>query len=132
MRAARSAPGHLTRANRTLLAGLIISLIVLFGITIGAALMPYSATSMDFVNVLQPPSLAHPFGTDSFGRDVLTRVLVGARISLMISFSGVALASVFGTAAGMVAAGPRASRKPRSWESSIYSSHFPASSWPCS
>ena len=90
--------------NRTLLAGLIISLIVLFGITIGAALMPYSATSMDFVNVLQPPSLAHPFGTNSFGRDVLTRVLVGARISLMISFSGVALASVFGTAAGMVAA----------------------------
>lgn len=90
--------------NRTLLAGLVVSLIVLFGITLGAALMPYSATSMDFVNVLQAPSLIHPFGTDSFGRDVLTRVLVGARVSLMISFCGVALASIFGTAAGMTAA----------------------------
>ena len=59
---------------------------------------------MDFVDVLQPPSWAHPLGTDLFGRDVLTRVLVGARISLIISFSGVALATVVGTATGMIAA----------------------------
>lgn len=90
--------------NRTLLAGIIITALVLLGVTVGAALMPYSATRMDFIDVLQPPSLAHPLGTDSFGRDVLTRVLVGARVSLLISFSGVALASVIGTAAGMTAA----------------------------
>jgi peptide/nickel transport system permease protein len=85
--------------NRTLLAGLVITALVLFGVTVGAALTPYSATNMDFIDVLQPPSWAH-----SFGRDVLTRVLVGARISLIISFSGVALATVAGTAVGMIAA----------------------------
>jgi peptide/nickel transport system permease protein len=90
--------------NRTLLAGLVITALVLFGVTVGAALTPYSATNMDFIDVLQPPSWAHPLGTDSFGRDVLTRVLVGARISLIISFSGVALATVAGTAVGMIAA----------------------------
>lgn len=90
--------------NRTLMAGLVITALVLFGITAGAALMPYSATNMDFIDVLQPPSWMHPLGTDSFGRDVLTRVLVGARVSLIISFSGVVLAAVIGTAAGMIAA----------------------------
>lgn len=90
--------------NRTLLAGLVITALVLFGVTAGAALSPYSATNMDFVDVLQPPSWAHPLGTDSFGRDVLTRVLVGGRISLIISFSGVALATVVGTTTGMIAA----------------------------
>ena len=87
-----------------MLAGLTITLVVLFGVTAGAALMPYSAETMDFIDVLEPPSLAHPLGTDSFGRDVLTRVLVGGRISLVISLCGVALAAVLGTLTGRAAA----------------------------
>ena len=90
--------------NRTALAGLIITTAVFLAVTAGAALSPYSATDMDFLNLLAPPSLAHPFGTDSLGRDVLTRVLFGGRVSLLVSVVGVSLAGIFGAAAGLAAA----------------------------
>ena len=76
----------------------------LTGLVITAAVSPYSATDMDFLNLLAPPSLAHPFGTDSFGRDVLTRVLFGGRVSLLVSLVGVSLACICGVAAGLAAA----------------------------
>jgi peptide/nickel transport system permease protein len=59
---------------------------------------------MDFGKLLSPPELHHPFGTDSFGRDVLTRVLLGGRVSLLISVSGVALAAAIGIPAGLLSA----------------------------
>ena len=90
--------------NRTAFAGLIITTAVFLAVTIGAALSPYSATDMDFLNLLAPPSLAHPFGTDSFGRDVLTRVLFGGRVSLVDSIAGVSLAGFFGAAVGLASA----------------------------
>jgi peptide/nickel transport system permease protein len=90
--------------NRTALAGLIITTAVFVAVTLGAALSPYSATDMDFVNLLAPPSLAHPFGTDSFGRDVLTRVLLGGRVSLVVSIAGVSLAGIIGAAIGLASA----------------------------
>jgi peptide/nickel transport system permease protein len=90
--------------NRTALAGLIITTAVFLAVTLGAALSPYSATDMDFLNLLTPPSLAHPFGTDSFGRDVLTRVLFGGRVSLVVSIAGVSLAGIFGAAIGLASA----------------------------
>lgn len=90
--------------NRTARAGMIIVGLFLIAISLGGAVMPYSATDMDFVNLLTPPALAHPFGTDSFGRDVLTRVLLGSRVSLAISVTGVALAAMIGIPAGLSAA----------------------------
>lgn len=89
--------------HRGALFGTLILVIVLLAITIGRPLIPYSSTEMDFVNVMAAPSWAHPFGTDSMGRDVLVRVLDGARVSFAISFGGIVLASVAGTAAGMYA-----------------------------
>jgi peptide/nickel transport system permease protein len=59
---------------------------------------------MDFLNLLAPPTLAHPFGTDSFGRDVLTRVLFGGRVSLIVSIAGVSVAGVCGAAVGLASA----------------------------
>lgn len=91
---------HLLR-NKTAAAGLIICLIVLAAILIGPLVTPYETETMDFVNILSAPSLAHPFGTDSFGRDVLSRVLVGAQVSLAISFIAIILATVFGTLMGI-------------------------------
>jgi peptide/nickel transport system permease protein len=91
-------------ANRTATAGFAITAFMLLAVTIGGALSPYSATDMDFLNLLAPPSLEHPFGTDSFGRDVLTRVLLGARISLLVSFAGIGLAATAGGAFGLAAA----------------------------
>lgn len=52
---------------------------------------------------LLPPSLAHPFGTDFYSRDLLSRIVYGARISLTIAFLSVALAVTVGTLVGMVA-----------------------------
>jgi peptide/nickel transport system permease protein len=91
-------------SNRTARIGAIIVGGFVLAISIGGALMPYSATEMDFANLLAPPSLAHPFGTDSFGRDVLTRVLLGGRVSLAISGTGVALAVMIGIPTGLAAA----------------------------
>jgi peptide/nickel transport system permease protein len=89
--------------NATAIAGATVSLLVLIAAA-GASLMPYGPAEADFFNILSPPSWSHWFGTDSFGRDVLTRVLYGARVSLLVSASGVAIAATIGSAAGMTAA----------------------------
>jgi peptide/nickel transport system permease protein len=89
--------------NATALAGAAVTLLVVLA-ALGAPLMPYGPAEADFFNILSPPSWNHWFGTDSFGRDVLTRVLYGARVSLVVSAAGVAMAAIVGTATGMTAA----------------------------
>jgi peptide/nickel transport system permease protein len=91
-------------ANRSACLGGAITLIVMIAVAAGPWLSIYSPADMDFLALLSPPSWTHPFGTDSFGRDVLTRVLHGARISILVSAAGVFLAAVMGTAAGLVSA----------------------------
>ena len=91
-------------AGPTLRIGAVIVLIVVVAVLLGPSLLPYDTEEMDFRQLLSPPSAAHWFGTDSFGRDVLVRVLVGARISLIISLSGVGLAAIAGTFLGMTSA----------------------------
>lgn len=96
--------GRELRQNRVAMAGFSITMFVLLAITIGPSFSPYDPTLMDFTAILQPPSWAHPFGTNSFGMDVLTRVLYGARNSLMISVAGVSLGAIAGTLIGMTSA----------------------------
>ena len=91
-------------ANRSACLGGAITLIVTVAVALGPWLSVYSPTDMDFLALLSPPNWTHPFGTDSFGRDVLTRVLHGARISFLVSGAGVLLAVAAGTAAGLMAA----------------------------
>lgn len=66
-------------------------------------LIPSDPNAQDFDVILQAPSLAHPFGTDNLGRDVLTRVLHGGRIDLRISVLAVIFPFLFGSLAGAVA-----------------------------
>lgn len=84
----------------------IIAIVVIAAISIGAGiafLSPYDPYHSNIQEKLQPPSLAHPMGTDVLGRDVLTRVLYGGRRSLLIGL-GVALISlVIGVPIGMAA-----------------------------
>ena len=77
---------------------------VLLAVLAGPSLTGWGENEMDYLALLQGPSWPHPFGTDSFGRDVLSRVLYGARVSLLVSTGGVGLAASCGTAAGMGAA----------------------------
>ena len=57
---------------------------------------PYDPTALDYGAVLSPPSLAHLLGTDDLGRDVLSNLIHGSRISLQVGLVSVGLATVFG------------------------------------
>jgi peptide/nickel transport system permease protein len=90
------------RKGKTAIIGLAITVCVLFLAIFGPVLTPYSPTTLDFDNILKSPSLNHPFGTDSLGRDVLTRIIYGIRISVGISFMGIAVASLIGVIVGLI------------------------------
>ncbi len=68
-----------------------------------AGLSPYGPNDMDMGNRLQPPSLKHPMGTDALGRDYLTRVLYGGRISLSVGLMVVAITLTIGVTIGALA-----------------------------
>jgi peptide/nickel transport system permease protein len=64
---------------------------------------PQSANAQDIPNRLEAPSWSHPFGTDDLGRDILSRVILGASVSLKVGFLSVGLALVAGTVIGLLA-----------------------------
>ena len=86
---------------------LAAGLAILGGFVLLAVLAPWIAPYDPFQHVkgseLLPPSLAHPFGTDNFGRDVLSRVIWGARVDLQIAVIGVVFPFLIGTVVGTVA-----------------------------
>jgi peptide/nickel transport system permease protein len=89
--------------NRFAVAGLVI-IVALFIISFGAALItPYDPDAIDAWHVLLAPSAAHWFGTDELGRDVFTRVIYGARVSLKVGFVAVGIAVLIGTVVGLFA-----------------------------
>jgi len=91
------------RRNRMAMTGLIVVLL-LFAVSLMAPfLTPYDPSAINAWDVLQAPSWKHWFGTDELGRDVLTRVLFGARISLKVGFVAVGIAVLLGTLVGLVA-----------------------------
>ncbi len=80
---------------------ILLSLIVLMSVF--AFVSPYDPDALDNTNRWQTPSLEHPFGTDKNGRDILTRVAYGGRISLLVGVLAMTTASVVGTIVGGVA-----------------------------
>lgn len=87
----------------SLVAGGTLLLLVGAAALFAPILIPSDPNAQDFDVILQAPSLAHPFGTDNLGRDVLTRVLHGGRIDLRISVLAVIFPFLFGSLAGAVA-----------------------------
>lgn len=98
---------HLLRrmAHENKLAVFSAFLILLFILAAAAAplLTPYTYDGMDMANRLAPPSAAHLLGTDEGGRDIFTRMLYGARISLMVGFVPTILSMLLGTVLGITA-----------------------------
>lgn len=88
--------------------GEVVFGLVLLGLLLAAFLLwplissadPYK---LDVINRLKPPSLAHPFGTDDFGRDVFSRVMHAGRLSLLVGLLVVTVACIGGTILGLVA-----------------------------
>ncbi len=83
--------------------GLVIVLLFVAIAALAPLLSPYDPYEPDFVHLLQPPGRGHLFGTDELGRDVLSRILYGARISIAVGLVAVALAVFIGAPLGLVA-----------------------------
>lgn len=88
------------RMNGFLLAGLIITGLLTVMILAGTFWTPYDPTAMSAGEKFLAPCLAHPFGTDNFGRDILSRVMKGAGTTFSIALMTVAMGAVLGTLAG--------------------------------
>jgi peptide/nickel transport system permease protein len=88
------------RLNASLVAALLILGSIVFVALFAGVVAPYSPNAIDAAHILEPPSWHHPAGTDEVGRDLFSRILFGARPSLLVAFSIVALASTGGVIVG--------------------------------
>ncbi len=85
------------------LVGLAIVGIFLVLAAVGPYVAPHSATEMVITDKFARPSLEHPFGTDAFGRDVFSRIIVGARLSFLLAATATLFSIVLGTPLGLIA-----------------------------
>lgn len=94
---------RLCRNKMAVIAMFVIVLIILSAV-FADHLTPYSYSKQDAKAAMQFPSWEHPFGTDNFGRDLLTRVLRGGRISLLVALFSTLLSAIVGTVLGATSA----------------------------
>jgi peptide/nickel transport system permease protein len=83
--------------------GFVLVLIAVAAAVAAPLIAPFDPDVPDFAAVLAPPSLTHLLGTDELGRDVFSRIIFGARVSLFVGFFSVAGALIIGTGLGLVA-----------------------------
>jgi peptide/nickel transport system permease protein len=91
------------RRHRLAMFGVIVFSILLVATLIGPFIYRASSDAIDYSQGLLGPSLAHPFGTDDLGRDLLARVLLGGRVSMAVGVFAVLIAITLGTSVGAVA-----------------------------
>ncbi|NIO17797.1 MAG: ABC transporter permease subunit [Deltaproteobacteria bacterium] len=89
--------------NRLALSGLVIILFFFFLSLFAGYISPHEPNEFDVQSIFSPPSRAHLMGTDELGRDVLSRMIYGARISLKVGFVAVGIAVLIGTCIGLSA-----------------------------
>jgi peptide/nickel transport system permease protein len=89
--------------NKTSWIGLVVFLIVVVAAILAPVIAPFDPNDQNILEKLRAPTLEHWLGTDSFGRDTLSRLIYGARISLIIGVVSTLAAMVIGTAIGMLA-----------------------------
>ena len=87
--------------DKTFIVGALILGLWLFITVFGNFLAPYAAGDQDFQFVSKSPSLKFPFGTDSNGRDVFSRVILGTRLIVVMAFSATILGTILGTSLGL-------------------------------
>lgn len=89
--------------NKFALAGLIFIFFIVFVAIFSSYIAPYDPYKINVYKVLEPPSKEHLFGTDELGRDVLSRVIYGAKVSLKVGFLAMGIAILTGTILGALA-----------------------------
>jgi len=87
--------------NKPALFGLAVVILVVSMTLFADFMAPYDPSAQDLTKRLQPPSLEHPFGLDEFGRDILSRVIHGARVSMLVGISVITLALGVGMLLGV-------------------------------
>src|SRR5262245_55723255 len=90
--------------HRSFVVGGALSLLVVLAALLSMVWTPWSAYDIDIASKLQPPSEAHWLGTDSFGRDIVSLLLVGARSTILVGIIAVGIGLTFGVCLGLVAA----------------------------
>lgn len=88
------------KINKKMMIGLIITAVILIFVIVGLFYTPYDPNAMDAKSKLAAPSLRHIFGCDNFGRDILSRVMVGAGTTLFVAAGTVVIGSLIGTIVG--------------------------------
>ena len=91
------------RRNRLALVGGVVVLVLIVLAALAPVLSPWDPHRPDIKKILAGPSRAHPLGTDQLGRDVLARMLYGARVSLAVGFVSVGIATAIGIVLGAIA-----------------------------
>jgi len=99
----RSALLRAFNANKASWIGLAIVVLVVLAAVFAPLLAPHDPLEQNIIDRLKPPTVDHPLGTDYFGRDTFSRLLYGARISLIIGAGATLIAMAVGTAVGMLA-----------------------------
>jgi peptide/nickel transport system permease protein len=89
--------------RKTAVVGGVLSVLFVLVAALAPVIAPYSASQSDFATVLVSPSPSHPFGTDELGRDILSRVIIGARASIVAGALATLLALVIAVPIGLVA-----------------------------
>jgi peptide/nickel transport system permease protein len=100
-----SRPSLLRRLTRSPLGlfGIAITLVLILTALSASLLAPYDPSKQSYREIFKPPSGNHWLGTDQFGRDVLSRLIYGSRISLVTGLTSVAVAVTFGSMIGLIA-----------------------------
>ena len=88
--------------NKLAVIGLVVVMIMLIGCLIVPLITPYGADEINFSAKVEPPSAAHPFGTDKLGRDVFTRAWTGGRTSILIAVSSALASAALGMVLGSI------------------------------
>ncbi len=90
------------RRHRLAVVGLVVLAVIVSVVVLGSFLWPIPMSAIDYAASLSPPSLAHPFGTDDLGHDLLARMIFGGRISLAVGLTAMLIAVGFGVLVGAV------------------------------
>lgn len=92
------------RLNTSLQFSIILCLLPLIMAAVSYFWQPFDVSELNISNRLKPMSLTHPLGTDHFGRDMLSMIMVGARTSIAVAFVAVGIGVLFGVPLGLFAA----------------------------
>ena len=88
--------------RKTAVVAFFVMFLLLILALVGPSLAPYAPDAFDYNNMLSGPTAAHPFGTDQFGRDILSRIMAGAPLTLGVALSSVIVGAAIGTVLGLL------------------------------